>query len=182
VCPLSFIDRRRVRWIPHTLHKSKALKHGHCRVRTSSIGAICGDNEIWIYVLTGSLIIFNNVNQIASDTSSTTLRSNLCRVHNSGSVPCVVFSDLFFRIESIEWPKQVIEIASVLPPFRSSPPYPEPLPIRSWQPAPSMLPRYLFDVPLIEPKQHTDHQGKSYDQLRFKYRDRSCSGGFNSSR
>jgi hypothetical protein len=32
VCPSSFIDRCRVRRIPHALHESKALKHGHCRV------------------------------------------------------------------------------------------------------------------------------------------------------
>jgi hypothetical protein len=60
VCPSSFIDRRRVRRIPQALHRSKALKHGHCRVRTSSIGADRGDNEIWIYGLAGSFIIVNN--------------------------------------------------------------------------------------------------------------------------
>jgi hypothetical protein len=54
VCSSSFIDRRRVRRIPHTLHRSKALKHGHCRVRTSSIGADRGDEGIWINVLAGS--------------------------------------------------------------------------------------------------------------------------------
>jgi hypothetical protein len=64
VCPSSFIDRRRVRRIPHTLLRSKALKHGHCRVRTSSIGADRGDDGIWIYGLTGSFIIFTR--QIAS--------------------------------------------------------------------------------------------------------------------
>jgi hypothetical protein len=57
VCPSSFIDRRRVHRIPHTLHRSKALKHGHCRVRTSSIGADRGDDGIWIYGLDGSFII-----------------------------------------------------------------------------------------------------------------------------
>jgi hypothetical protein len=46
-------------------HESKALKHGHCRVRTSSIGANRGDDGIWIYGLVGSFIIFNNI-QIAS--------------------------------------------------------------------------------------------------------------------
>jgi hypothetical protein len=50
----------------NALHRSKALKHGHCRVRTSSIGADRGDNGIWIYELTGSFVIVNNVNQIAS--------------------------------------------------------------------------------------------------------------------
>jgi hypothetical protein len=29
-------DRHWVRWIPHTLHESKALKHGHCWGQTSS--------------------------------------------------------------------------------------------------------------------------------------------------
>jgi hypothetical protein len=65
VCPSSFIDRRRVRRIPHTLHRSKALKHGHCRGRTSSIGAIRRDDGIWIYRLAGSFITFDN-DQIAS--------------------------------------------------------------------------------------------------------------------
>jgi hypothetical protein len=54
VCPSSFIDRRRVRRIPNALHRSKVLKHGHCRVRTSSIGADRGDDGIWIYGLVGS--------------------------------------------------------------------------------------------------------------------------------
>jgi hypothetical protein len=58
MCPSSFIDRRRVRRIPQALHDSKALKYGHCRVRTSSIGAVCGDDGIWIYGLAGSFIIF----------------------------------------------------------------------------------------------------------------------------
>jgi hypothetical protein len=65
VCPSSFIDRRRVRWIPRSLYESKALKHVHCRVKTSSIGADRGDDGIWIYGLAGSFIIFKNV-QIAS--------------------------------------------------------------------------------------------------------------------
>jgi hypothetical protein len=46
-------------------HESKAPKHGHCRVRTSSIGADRGDDGIWIYGLAGSFIIVNN-RQIAS--------------------------------------------------------------------------------------------------------------------
>jgi hypothetical protein len=50
-------------------HESKAHKHGHCRVRTSSIGAVCGDDGIWIYGLVGSFVIFNN-DQIASGASS----------------------------------------------------------------------------------------------------------------
>jgi hypothetical protein len=61
VCPSSFIDRRRVRRIPQALHRSKALKHGHCRGRTSSIGADRGDDGIWIYWLAGSFVTFNNV-------------------------------------------------------------------------------------------------------------------------
>jgi hypothetical protein len=61
VCPSSFIDRRRVRQVPNTLPRSKALRHGHCRVRTSSIGADRGDDGIWIYELAGSFIIFNHV-------------------------------------------------------------------------------------------------------------------------
>jgi hypothetical protein len=64
VCPSSFIDRCRVCRIPHTLHESKALKHGHCRVTTSSIGTDRGDDGIRIYGLAGSSITFNN-NQIA---------------------------------------------------------------------------------------------------------------------
>jgi hypothetical protein len=59
VCPSSFIDRRRVRRIPNALHRSKALKHGHCRVKTSPIGADRGDDGIWIYGLAGSFIIIN---------------------------------------------------------------------------------------------------------------------------
>jgi hypothetical protein len=61
VCPSSFIDRRRVYQIPHTLHELKALKYGHCRGRTSSIGADRGDNRIWIYGLADSFVTFNNV-------------------------------------------------------------------------------------------------------------------------
>jgi hypothetical protein len=41
-------------------HESKALKHGHCRVKTSSIGADREDDRIWIYGLTGSFVIVNN--------------------------------------------------------------------------------------------------------------------------
>jgi hypothetical protein len=66
VCPSSFIDHRRVRRIPHTLYRSKTLKHGHCWGRTSSIGADHGDDGIWIYGLAGSFVIINNV-QIPSD-------------------------------------------------------------------------------------------------------------------
>jgi hypothetical protein len=47
-------------------HESKALKHGHYRVITLSIGADRGDDGIWIYALTGSFITLNNLNQIAS--------------------------------------------------------------------------------------------------------------------
>jgi hypothetical protein len=47
------------------LHRSKALKHGHCRDQTSPIGTDRGDDEIWIYGLVGSFIIFKNM-QIAS--------------------------------------------------------------------------------------------------------------------
>jgi hypothetical protein len=65
VCPSSFIDRRRVCQIPHTLHRSKALKHGHCRSRTSSIGADRGDDGIRIYELAGSFLTINNI-QITS--------------------------------------------------------------------------------------------------------------------
>jgi hypothetical protein len=64
VCPSSFIDRRRVRRIPQALHESKALKHGHYRLKTLSIGTDRGDDEIWIYGLAGSFIIF--ILQIAS--------------------------------------------------------------------------------------------------------------------
>jgi hypothetical protein len=42
----------------NTLPRSKALEHGHCRVRTSSIGVDHGDDGIWIYGLAGSFIIF----------------------------------------------------------------------------------------------------------------------------
>jgi hypothetical protein len=42
-------------------HESKAPKYGHCRVRTSSIGADRGDDGIWIYGLVGSFVTFNNV-------------------------------------------------------------------------------------------------------------------------
>jgi hypothetical protein len=49
----------------NALHRSKALKHGHCRVRTSSIGADRGDDRIWIYGLAGSFVTFNN-SQITS--------------------------------------------------------------------------------------------------------------------
>jgi hypothetical protein len=44
--------------------RSKALEHGHCRGKTSSISADRGDDGIWIYVLAGSFIIF--ICQIAS--------------------------------------------------------------------------------------------------------------------
>jgi hypothetical protein len=47
-------DRRRVHRIPRSLHESKALKHGHCRGRTSSIGTDREDDGIWIYGLAGS--------------------------------------------------------------------------------------------------------------------------------
>jgi hypothetical protein len=67
VCPSSFIDRRRVRRIPQALHKSKAPKHGHCRVRTSSIGADRGDDGIRIYGLAGSFITVT-INKIAAST------------------------------------------------------------------------------------------------------------------
>jgi hypothetical protein len=70
VCRSSFIDRRRVRRIPQALHESKALKHGHCRDRTSSIGADRGDDGIWIYGLADSFVIVNIV-KIASRRSST---------------------------------------------------------------------------------------------------------------
>jgi hypothetical protein len=50
---------------PKALHESKARKHGHCRGRTSSIGADRGDDGIWIYELAGSFITFKNV-KIAS--------------------------------------------------------------------------------------------------------------------
>jgi hypothetical protein len=56
VCPSSFIDRRRVHRIPYTLHESKALKYGHCWVKTSSIGADRGDDVIWINILAGSFV------------------------------------------------------------------------------------------------------------------------------
>jgi hypothetical protein len=65
VYPSSFIDRRQVRRIPNALPRSKALKHGHCRGKTSSIGADRGDDGIWIYRLAGSFIIFK-IMQIAS--------------------------------------------------------------------------------------------------------------------
>jgi hypothetical protein len=39
-------------------YESKALKHGHCRGRTSSIGVDRGDDGIRIYGLAGSFIIF----------------------------------------------------------------------------------------------------------------------------
>jgi hypothetical protein len=39
------------------LYRSKALKHGHCRGRTSSIDADRGDDGIWIYGLAGSFTI-----------------------------------------------------------------------------------------------------------------------------
>jgi hypothetical protein len=42
---------------PKALHESKARKHGHCRGRTSSIGADRGDDGIWINELAGSFII-----------------------------------------------------------------------------------------------------------------------------
>jgi hypothetical protein len=45
----------------NALSKSKAPKHGHCRGKTSSIGAVCGDDGIWIYGLAGSFVTFNNV-------------------------------------------------------------------------------------------------------------------------
>jgi hypothetical protein len=45
-------------------HESKALKHGHCRGKTSSIGADRGDDGSWIYELAGSFVIF--IRQIAS--------------------------------------------------------------------------------------------------------------------
>jgi hypothetical protein len=64
VCPSSFIDRRRVRQVPNALPRSKALKHGHSRVRTSSIGADRGNDGIWIYELAGSITI--NRGQMAS--------------------------------------------------------------------------------------------------------------------
>jgi hypothetical protein len=38
----------------NALHESKACKHGHCRGRTSSIGADRGDDGIWIYGFAGS--------------------------------------------------------------------------------------------------------------------------------
>jgi hypothetical protein len=50
---------------PKALHESKARKHGHCRGRTSSIGADRGEDGIWIYGLAGSFITFNS-GQIAS--------------------------------------------------------------------------------------------------------------------
>jgi hypothetical protein len=46
-------------------HKSKALKDGHCRVKTSSIDADRGDDEIWIYGLAGSFVTID-INQIIS--------------------------------------------------------------------------------------------------------------------
>jgi hypothetical protein len=61
VCPSSFIDRRRVRQVPNTLPRSKALRHGHCRVRISSIGADRGDDGIWIYGLAGSFTIIGKI-------------------------------------------------------------------------------------------------------------------------
>jgi hypothetical protein len=48
------------------LPRSKALRHGHCRGRTSSIGTDHGDDGIWIYGLAGSFITFKNV-EIQSD-------------------------------------------------------------------------------------------------------------------
>jgi hypothetical protein len=63
----------------NTLHRSKALKYEHCRVRTSSISADRGDDGIWIFGLAGSFIIVNNVQIpsarlicIARSTSSST--------------------------------------------------------------------------------------------------------------
>jgi hypothetical protein len=44
-----------------SFHESKAFKHGHCRGRTSSIGADREDDGIWIYRLVGSFIVFNNM-------------------------------------------------------------------------------------------------------------------------
>jgi hypothetical protein len=49
----------------NALSRSKAPKHGHCRGKTSSIGADRGDDGIWIYGLAGSSIIFKNM-QMAS--------------------------------------------------------------------------------------------------------------------
>jgi hypothetical protein len=72
---LSFINHRRVRWIPRSLYDSKALKHEHCRVRTSSIGTDRG-NDGWIYELTGSIIIIDI--KIASHWTII-LKSNLFR-------------------------------------------------------------------------------------------------------
>jgi hypothetical protein len=78
VCPSSFIDRRRVCRIPQALHDSKALKHGHCRVRTSSIGADRGDDGIWIYGLTGSFtIIAGKIASASRKFSSSTNKSQI---------------------------------------------------------------------------------------------------------
>jgi hypothetical protein len=52
-------------------HESKALKHGHCRGRISSIGADRGNDEIWIYGFADSFVIFNNIaGQIAGQIAS----------------------------------------------------------------------------------------------------------------
>jgi hypothetical protein len=42
-------------------HETKALKHGHCRGRISSIGADRGDDGIWIYGLADFFIIVVNI-------------------------------------------------------------------------------------------------------------------------
>jgi hypothetical protein len=49
---------------PRSLHEPKALKHGHCRGRTSSIGADRGDDGRWIHGFTGSITLHQALQQI----------------------------------------------------------------------------------------------------------------------
>jgi hypothetical protein len=49
------------------LHELKALKHGHCRVKTLSIGADRGNDGRWIHGFTGSITLHQALQQIRRD-------------------------------------------------------------------------------------------------------------------